>query len=93
MLVALVALPFSIATNGAAVKSPSIQLAHNTEQRVSGITVLLKLSSRRGECLPDVMIDALVQVAAQGVFRQHVRDKVQPDVSPLFEGFRYLPAR
>lgn len=72
---------------------PIVQLPDDAEQRVSGIAVLLKLSSRRGECLPDVMIDALIQVAAQGVLRQHVRDKVQPDVRPLFQGFRYLPTQ
>lgn len=39
------------------------------------------------------MVHALVQVPAQGVLRQHIRDKVQPDVRPAFEGFRYLPTQ
>ena len=72
---------------------PSVQLPDDAEQRVSGVAVLLKLSSRRGECLLDVMVNALMQVAAQGVFGQHLRDEVQPDVRPLFEGFRYLPTQ
>ena len=68
---------------------PIVQLPDDAEQRVSGVAVLLKLSSRRGECLLDVVVNALVQVAAQGVFRQHIRDKVQPDIRPLFQGFGY----
>lgn len=72
---------------------PIVQLPDDTKQRVSGIAVLLKLSSRRSKCLLDVMIHALVQVAAQCVLRQHIRDKIQPDVRPLFEGFRYLPTQ